>query len=57
MSPSRRQRGDGEESLFDLNFAALGIAPDECFRLANERQLKPGRELKVHLASRPDQAA
>ncbi len=43
---------DGDRTLFDLNFAALGVAPAECFRLANETQLKPGKEMKVHLATR-----
>ena len=41
---------DGSQSLFDLNFVALGVSPDECFRLANDRHLEPGKKLKVHLA-------
>lgn len=39
---------DGEETLFDFNFLALGVAPDECFALANERQLPPGRQRRVY---------
>jgi hypothetical protein len=34
---------DGAETLFDLNFNAMGIPADERFRLANRRELKPGR--------------
>lgn len=43
---------DGEATLFDLNFCAMGIPPDECFRLARERgrELKPGKHLRVHFA-------
>jgi hypothetical protein len=41
---------DGDQTLFDFNFLAFGIAPDECFRLANERRLLSGRELSVHKA-------
>jgi hypothetical protein len=48
---------DGDQTLFDFNFLALGVAPEECFRLANRRQLKPGRELKVYLAEHFSAAA
>jgi hypothetical protein len=41
---------DGDRTLFDINFLALGISPGECFRLANGRQLRPGKELRVYLA-------
>ena len=41
---------DGEETLFDFNFFAMGVEPDECFRLAHKRELKPGKHLKVHFA-------
>ena len=41
---------DGDETLFDLNFQAMGISPEKCFRKAFKRQLKPGEYLKVHLA-------
>ena len=43
---------DGDQTLFDLNFVALGVPPEECFRLANGKQLKPGSELRVYLAER-----
>jgi hypothetical protein len=41
---------DGEQTLFEFTFLALGISPQECFDLANGRQLPPGQELKVYLA-------
>jgi hypothetical protein len=41
---------DGDQTLFDFNFLALGVAPDECFRLADERRLAPGKELRVYVA-------
>jgi hypothetical protein len=41
---------DGDQTLFDFNFLALGIPADECFRLADGDRLLPGRELKVYLA-------
>lgn len=41
---------DGEQTLFDFNFLALGVPPQECFKLANKRQLKAGKELRVYLA-------
>ena len=41
---------DGNETLFDLNFQAMGISPNECFSLAFKRQLKPGNYLKVNFA-------
>jgi hypothetical protein len=41
---------DGDRTLFDFNFLAFGIAPDECFERANERHLQPGKELKVYMA-------
>jgi hypothetical protein len=43
---------DGGQTLFDLNFVALGVSPEECFRLANDKQLEPGKKLKVYLAKR-----
>jgi hypothetical protein len=36
--------------LLDFNVVALGVHADECFRLANDTELKPGRELKIYLA-------
>jgi hypothetical protein len=41
---------DGDETLFDFNFQALGIDPRECFDLAFERQLKPGKYVRVYFA-------
>jgi hypothetical protein len=41
---------DGNETLFDLNFQAMGISPGECFSKAFKRQLKPGKYLQVHFA-------
>ena len=41
---------DGKHTLFDLNFLALGISPQECFELAHDRELPPGRFLKVYYA-------
>jgi hypothetical protein len=40
---------DGGQLLFDFNFQSMGITPQECFRLANESELKPGELLHVHL--------
>jgi hypothetical protein len=45
---------DGDQTLFDLSFFALGVSPEECFSLANERQLEPGKKLKVYLARQWD---
>jgi hypothetical protein len=36
--------------LFDFNFLALGIDPDECFALADEQRLPPGKQHKVYIA-------
>lgn len=33
--------------LFDINFQAIGIPPQECFDLANKEELRPGKRLKV----------
>jgi hypothetical protein len=51
---------DGGGLLFDFNFQAMGISPDECFRLAYhgprdddahaQAELQPGELHKVHLA-------
>jgi hypothetical protein len=41
---------DGRVTLFDLNFSALGVSPQECFTLAYDRDLPPGRLLKVNYA-------
>jgi hypothetical protein len=42
---------DGEHLLFDFNFQAMGIEPDECFERAHEEELKPGEYMRVHLAA------
>jgi hypothetical protein len=42
---------NGDETLFDLNFQAMGISPDECFSLAFKRQLRPGKYMRVCFAS------
>lgn len=34
---------DGGNLLFDINFLALGVPPDECFKLASGRSLKIGQ--------------
>jgi hypothetical protein len=41
---------DGDQTLFDFNFLAMGVAPDECFALADVEHLPPGKELKIHFA-------
>jgi hypothetical protein len=41
---------DGADTLFDFNFQAMGIDADECFRLANEKELKPGKRLRLYFA-------
>jgi hypothetical protein len=38
---------DGEQTLFEFNFLALGIAPDECFALANVDHLPLGKEYRA----------
>lgn len=45
---------DGDRTLFDFNFLAMGIPPEECFALANGKELRPGREMGVYLAERFD---
>lgn len=39
---------DGKGMLFDINFLALGVSPQECFDLASGRDLKIGRHLVTH---------
>jgi hypothetical protein len=41
---------DGGDTLFDFNFQAFGIDPNECFELAFEEKLKPGKYLRVYFA-------
>jgi hypothetical protein len=40
---------DGGNTLFDFNFQALGIDPNECFETAFEEELKPGKYVRVYL--------
>jgi hypothetical protein len=39
---------DGNDTLFDFNFQAFGIDPNECFTLAFERELKTGQYRRVY---------
>jgi len=41
---------DGDDTLFDFNLQAFEIHPDECFQLAFEEELKPGKYLQVYFA-------
>jgi hypothetical protein len=43
---------DGEYTLFDFNFQALGVSPKECFEDAviGGWILEPGTYLRVHFA-------
>jgi len=41
---------DGDRLLFDFNFQAMGISPQECFDLAYKEELAPGKLLVVHFA-------
>ncbi len=41
---------DGKDTLFEFNFLAFGLPARQCFGWANERHLKPGKELKVYMA-------
>ena len=43
---------DGAETLFDINFLALGVDADEAWRLANGRELKVGREKRCYVLQR-----
>ncbi|MDY3551361.1 hypothetical protein R5W24_000437 [Gemmata sp. JC717] len=38
---------DGKQTLFEFNFLAFGIPPDECFRIADGRHLPPGKEYQA----------
>ena len=40
----------GNATLFDFNFQAFGIDPDECFDLAFDEELKPGNFVGVDFA-------
>jgi hypothetical protein len=41
---------DGDDTLFDFNFQAMGIPPDECFQDANKKMKKPGQHIVCHFA-------
>jgi hypothetical protein len=41
---------DGGEILFDFNFSALQIDPDEAFEMANKKHLPIGKKLTVYHA-------
>jgi hypothetical protein len=43
---------DGEQTLFDFNFTALAVDPDEAFEMANKKQLKPGQRMRVYCTIR-----
>jgi hypothetical protein len=45
---------DGVETLFDINFLALGVDPDEAWRLAKGRELEVGRELRCSTPRRAE---
>lgn len=38
---------DGDRTLFEFNFQAFGIRPQECFESARDLKLAPGAELQV----------
>jgi hypothetical protein len=42
---------DGENTLFEFNYLALGIGAEECFRCARQRELPVGKPLRVYLAA------
>jgi hypothetical protein len=41
---------DGGDTLFDFNFQAFGIDPNECFDAAFEKELEPGKYKRVYFA-------
>ena len=41
---------DGDDTLFDFNFQAFGIDPNECFDCAFEDELRPAEHLPVYRA-------
>ena len=48
MSSKHSSVWDGEDTLFDFNYQAFGIDPNECFELAFQRELEPGKYQRVH---------
>jgi hypothetical protein len=49
-SPKHSTVWNGHGLLFDFNFLAMGVPPDECFEMAKKHQLKPGKLMRVCLA-------
>lgn len=47
-SPEHSTVWDGEETLFDMNFSALGVCPNEAFQLANLNELPVGKRTMVY---------
>lgn len=41
---------DGDQTLFDMNFSALGIDPQEAFDTANKKHLPVGKRMIVYYA-------
>ena len=41
---------DGEKTLFDFNYQAMGVPPDDCFANAFEDELEPGELSEVGFA-------
>lgn len=41
---------DGEMTLFDFNFSAMEVPPDQCFQNAYEEELEPGAMIEVGFA-------
>jgi hypothetical protein len=39
---------DGQKTLFEFNYLALGISAEECFARANEEELLPGEYMVCH---------
>jgi hypothetical protein len=49
-SPKHSTVWDGEDTLFDFNFSAIQISPEECFQMARKRELRPGQHKRVYFA-------
>jgi hypothetical protein len=51
-SPAHSTVWDGEHTLFEFTFLALGVPPEECLTLARTggRVLAPGRRIRVYYA-------
>jgi len=44
---------DGDETLFDLNYLAFDVPPDECFEVANKRELPVRKYMRGGRVHRP----